>query len=128
MTFALETFQSAAARVTISYKARTGSDHIVELKDVVLRPDQPFANDAVQISTEVSPADHSNKILLIRIKALKPIELRHFESKYMVEIGGQRMLANGFQSWSQARELDAESRIPAIRSTVAYLTQYNLQG
>ncbi|KAI9491355.1 glycoside hydrolase superfamily [Zychaea mexicana] len=130
MTLAPATFQTAVARINISYKFRNGPEHLIELKDIVLRPGQPFTNDAVEITTDIAPAaeNKSKQILNIRIKALKALELKHFESKYLVELGGQRMLANGFQSWSQARELDAEDRISPIRSTVAYLTKYNLQG
>ncbi|KAI9274211.1 glycoside hydrolase superfamily [Sporodiniella umbellata] len=46
----------------------------------------------------------------------------------MVDLHEQRMLANGFQSWSQARELSVNDKIQAIPSSVAWYTQMNLQG
>ncbi|CAO3675753.1 unnamed protein product [Rhizopus stolonifer] len=38
------------------------------------------------------------------------------------------MLANGFQSWSQAREFSRNDKIPAIHSSIAWYTQLHLQG
>ncbi|CAO3674887.1 unnamed protein product [Rhizopus stolonifer] len=38
------------------------------------------------------------------------------------------MLANGFQSWSQSKELSRNDKIPPIPSSVAWYTQMNLQG
>lgn len=120
---------TSVAHIDIAYRNK-GREYRVELKDVALRPDQPFLNDDIHVSTTTSENDNDSRILSIQIKALKPLELLHFESKYKttVDLKDMRMLANGFQSWSQARELGAEDRIAPIRSTIAYLTQYNLQG
>lgn len=132
MPLDLASFDSAAARVDLSYKHRDSADPAIDLKQVVLRLDQPFSNRDLSITTSIQPHDGkslpSGRLLNITITALKPIELVHFEAKYLVDLDGQRMLANGFQSWSQAREYEAHDRIPAIRSSVAYWTQYNLQG
>lgn len=46
----------------------------------------------------------------------------------MADLKDQRMMANGFQSWSQAREFTKNDKIPAIRSSIAWYTQLNLQG
>lgn len=123
-----KSFESAVARVDVSYRVLTGQEHVVELKGIVLRPGEPFTNDCVEIASSFAPHKDTCGIVTVRVKALKPVELVHFEVKYFADLTDQRMLANGFQSWSQARELTANDRIPSIRSTVAYLTQLNLQG
>ncbi|KAF7728996.1 hypothetical protein EC973_005027 [Apophysomyces ossiformis] len=127
MSLSPSSFKTAVARIDISYQL-AGKD-VVRLTDLLVWPQQGYANDALKIT---SSADlHSEKtgyILNLQIHALKPLELVHFEAKYSTPLTGQRMLANGFQSWSQAREMEHNSRIPAIRSTVAWYTQFNLQG
>lgn len=134
MNLSPSSFKTAAARLDISYRVLDGdSGHSVVLKDVILRPGMPFSNDCLAITASLSDHTSANELdeaalLNLNVKALKALELTHFEAKYMADLGGKRMLANGFQSWSQAREMEAEHRIPSIRSSVAYLTQYNLQG
>lgn len=128
MSLAPKAFESAVARIDVSYRVLVGQEHVVELKGVVLRPGQPFTNDCVEIASSFAPHKDTCSIVSIRVKAFKPVELVHFEAKYFADLKDQRMLANGFQSWSQARELTADDRIPSIRSTVAYFTQLNLQG
>lgn len=128
MTIPPASFKTAVARVDISYRKPGSSEPATELKNEIVRLDQPFSNDALRITASVSLSEEKSCVLSYHVKAFKPLELVHFEVKYFADLKDQRMLANGFQSWSQAREMEADDRIPAIRSTVAYLTQYNLQG
>lgn len=122
-------FKTAKAVVDVYYKI-IGEKKVNKIKNEILYPGQPFANHALQVSSEVvrHTDGKGGYVLSIGIRAFKHIELVHFEATYMTELNDQRMMANGFQSWSQARELTKNDKIPAIRSSVAYLTQLNLQG
>ncbi|KAI9005436.1 glycoside hydrolase superfamily [Phycomyces nitens] len=127
MSLSLTTFRTPNARVDVTYKL-TGQPETVPLSDVVVRPGVPFNNGTIIITTNALPHSVNGIVLAIDIKALKEIELVHFEAKYSVDLTDQRMLANGFQSWSQAREMNKADKIPSIRSSIAWYTQYNLQG
>ncbi|KAI9320476.1 glycoside hydrolase superfamily [Dichotomocladium elegans] len=125
--------EDAALRCTcidFSYRYRGGPKHCVKFKDVELRPDQPFENGDIKVTTAISQMSEgqTGSLVSITVEAFKPLELCHFETKYAASLEGYRMLANGFQSWSQATELGQEDRILPIQSMVATMTQYNLQG
>jgi alpha-galactosidase len=46
----------------------------------------------------------------------------------MTELANHSMMAEGFQAWSQTKEVDKSSTLPAIQSTVAWITKFDLQG
>lgn len=129
MSLSPGSFETAKALVNVSYKI-IGEKKVIRLKNEVLAPGKPFANHALQVSSEVvrHTDGKGGYVLSIGIRALKPIEMVHFEATYMADLNDQRMMANGFQSWSQAREFTKHDKIPAIRSSIAWYTQLNLQG
>lgn len=129
MSLSPASFEKAKATVDISYKV-IGEKKVIRLKNEILAPGKPFANHALQVTSEVirHTDGKGGYVLSIGIRALKPIEMVHFEATYATELKDQRMMANGFQSWSQARELSKNDKIPAIRSSIAWYTQLNLQG
>ncbi|KAG0169399.1 hypothetical protein DFQ28_003950 [Apophysomyces sp. BC1034] len=128
MSLSPSSFETAVAKVDIAYRLPGQSD-TVRLTDKLVWSKNGHAEKALEItsSTELH-SDKTGHILKLQIRAHEQLELVHFEAKYSADLTGQRMLANGFQSWSQAREMEHHSRIPAIRSSVAWYTQFNLQG
>ncbi|KAI8077967.1 glycoside hydrolase superfamily [Gilbertella persicaria] len=129
MKLAPTSFQTNKAQVNLSYKI-TGDKKVIQHKNELLLPEQPYRNQYLQVSSKVAPHTDGKGgyILSLSIKALQPLELVNFETTFMTDLKDQRMMANGFQSWSQAREFTKNDRIPAIRSSVAKYTQLNLQG
>ncbi|KAI8384084.1 glycoside hydrolase superfamily [Blakeslea trispora] len=129
MELNIKNFENAKAQVNISYKVPTKKEPI-QNRNELLSTVSPYKNEYVQVTSKVSPHTDGKGgyILSISIKALQDIELVGFETAYTVNLKDQRMMANGFQSWSQARELTKNDKISAIRSSVARYTQYNLQG
>ncbi|KAI8095256.1 glycoside hydrolase superfamily [Thamnidium elegans] len=129
MSLSPGSFETAKAIVDVSYKV-IGEKKVIRLKNEILAPGKPFANHALQVTSEVvrHTDGKGGYVLSIGIRALKPIEMVHFEATYMADLNDQRMMANGFQSWSQAREFTKHDKIPAIRSSIAWYTQLNLQG
>lgn len=129
MSLAPSSFQTSKAQVDIYYKL-LGDKKVTKHKNELVSPDKPFTNPNIQVMSKV--VRHSDNkggyILSIGIKAFKQIELVHFQASFIADLKGQRMMANGFQSWSQARELTKNDKIPAIRSSIAWYTQLNLQG
>ncbi|CAO3612435.1 unnamed protein product [Cunninghamella blakesleeana] len=139
--FASSFFKDATAKIDISYKIVSSSE-VKTLNGNLIRPGIPQTFDKLNISLSIKEAkeDPINKdkpkehqdgyIVNFVLQPLVDIELIHFEAKY-VDITGLtnfKMLANGFQSWSQAREMTKDDKISSIRKSVAWYTQYNLQG
>jgi hypothetical protein len=119
-------FEKSKAQVDFTYT--TGGKQ-VKYKNELILPGQPFADKCVQLNIKFDRhTDQKGYILTMSIKALEDIKLAYLELNYMADLQNLRMLAHGFQSWSQARELTKNDRIPAIKSPVAWYTQLNLQG
>jgi hypothetical protein len=125
MRLAPASFQTSKAQLNLYYKV-DGGKKVIKYKNELI----PFSTDAVQVTTQARPHtdNKGGYILTFTIKALKPIELVRFEASFMTDLQDQLMLANGFQSWSQAREFSKNDKIPAIHSSIAWYTQLNLQG
>ncbi|EIE80181.1 hypothetical protein RO3G_04886 [Rhizopus delemar RA 99-880] len=125
MRLAPASFQTSKAQLNLYYKV-DGGKKVIKYKNELI----PFSTDAVQVTTQARPHtdNKGGYILTFTIKALKPIELARFEASFMTDLQDQLMLANGFQSWSQAREFSKNDKIPAIHSSIAWYTQLNLQG
>ncbi|RCH89476.1 hypothetical protein CU098_010672, partial [Rhizopus stolonifer] len=115
MSLAPESFQQLKPQLSVYYKLDEGKK--IKHKNEAV----PFVSDAIQVTSQVSPhTDNKGGYLLtFKIKALKPVELCRFQVQFMTSLEDQRMLANGFQSWSQARELSRNDKIPAIHSSIA---------
>lgn len=122
-------FQNATARVDIGYKLTTSSNNqIVRLKDCIIRPGTAFEDAYLTLIITTIKAKEGGDILTIAVQPKADIELIHFEAKFSAVLTDLRMLANGFQSWSQTKELGQNDRIQDIKKSVAWYTQYNLQG
>lgn len=95
-----------------------------------LNSSSPQERDGFTFKTKFDPvANHNGFILTLSVKSEKGGQLNGpLEMKYNIDLKDMKMLSNGFQSWSQAREFDSNSRIQKIRSSIAWYTQYHLQG
>jgi len=100
------------------------------LNDLSLNSSGPQERDGFTFSTKFEPVANQNGfVLTLSVKSEKGVELSGpLEMKYDMDLKDLKMLSNGFQSWSQAREFDSNSRIQKIRSTIAWYTQFHLQG
>lgn len=58
----------------------------------------------------------------------EPIELEQLEFVFHMDIENTIMMADGFQCWTHSRELDKLGSISPISRTVAWWTQFDLQG
>lgn len=130
MNLAPASFQTNKSQITISYKLK-GDSKVIHYNNELLEPGKPLLlQENVRITTKTVP--HSDGkggyLLSISVQSGKAIELLGFEASYFAELRDLRMMANGFQSWSQAREFTKNDKIPGIRSGIAWYTQYNLQG
>jgi hypothetical protein len=129
MSLSPASFETSTAQVDISYKLLCDKK-IIKHKNELVSPGKPFTTSTIQVTSKV--IRHSDNkggyILYMSIKAFKPIELVQFQATFIADLKYQRMMANGFQSWSQAREFTKNDKIPAIRSSIAWYTQLNLQG
>src|ERR1700730_2882447 len=56
---------------------------------------------------------------------LVDIELNYLKATYWADLTDLRMLANGYQSWSQTREFNEYGRISKIPYPVAWITKMN---
>lgn len=123
------TFQNATARVDISYKLTSSpNNQAVKLKDCIIRPGAAFDDAYLTLTITTIKAKEGGDILTIALQPKADMELVHFEAKFSAVLTDLRMLANGFQSWSQTKELGQNDRIQDIKKSVAWYTQYNLQG
>ncbi|CEJ00112.1 hypothetical protein RMCBS344292_14178 [Rhizopus microsporus] len=127
MNLSPTSFQNSKAQLCFYYKL---DKKLVKHKNELIQPGGTFSTDAAQVTLKTLP--HTNNkggyILSFSVKAKKPIELAQFKATFMTDLQDQRMLANGFQSWSQAREMTKNDKINPIRSSIAWYTQLNLQG
>jgi hypothetical protein len=64
----------------------------------------------------------------LEVWTLIDIELHQLKATYWTDLTDIRMLANGYQSWSQTREYNEYGRISKIPLPVAWITKMNLQG
>ncbi|KAI8983901.1 glycoside hydrolase superfamily [Pilobolus umbonatus] len=126
MNLAPYSFYKLKGLLEFSYKLGK-SETKVEYKDKIIHPDYPYSNEIVRVKSTCI-RHTSGCILTFHLKTSIDIELIHFRVNYMIDLELQKMLANGFQSWSQTREFNNSNKIPAIRSPIAWYTQLNLQG
>lgn len=129
MNLSPASFETNKSQITISYKVK-GDSRVVHHNNELVEPGKPLLDENLRVSTKAVPhTDGKGGYLLsISVHANKPVELLGFEASYFADLRDLRMMANGFQSWSQAREFTKNDKIPGIRSGIAWYTQYNLQG
>lgn len=130
MSLSPASFETSKAQITVSYKLLSDKKKERRIKNEIVQPSLPFTNAHLQVTAKAvrHKDDKGGYVLSISIKALEDLELVSFEATYLADLKDQRMMANGFQSWSQAREFTKNDKIPAIRSGIAWYTQLNLQG
>ncbi|KAI8088996.1 glycoside hydrolase superfamily [Halteromyces radiatus] len=122
-------FTTASARVDLNYQLLASPNcEVIKYQDLQVQPGTPFNDPNLTITITNTKTNGDGYILNIIIQPKVDIELLHFEAKYSTVLTDLKMLANGFQSWSQTREMGANDRISDIKKTVAWYTQYNLQG
>ncbi|KAG2175075.1 hypothetical protein INT44_007553 [Umbelopsis vinacea] len=66
--------------------------------------------------------------LTLELCTMVDVELHTLKATYWADLTDIRMLANGFQSWSQTRELNEYGRLSKIPYPVAWITKFDLQG
>ncbi|KAG2183071.1 hypothetical protein INT44_006052, partial [Umbelopsis vinacea] len=100
------------------------------LENLSLDAKTPHQQDGLTFTTKFEPVTTLNGLILtVSVKSEKGAELSGpIELKYATDLKDMKMMSNGFQSWSQAREFDSKSRIQKIQSTIAWYTQFHLQG
>jgi hypothetical protein len=100
------------------------------LSGLTLNTGKPTEQDGLSFKTNHEPVTGQNGLILtLTVKSEKGVDLcGPLEMKFDMELKDMRMQANGFQSWSQAKEMGCDDRIQKIRSTVAWYTQFHLQG
>ncbi|ORX61938.1 glycoside hydrolase [Hesseltinella vesiculosa] len=118
-------FQNAIGRVRLHYKI---VDTVKKLDDIIVYPGAPYVNDELVLSCTFAPAQPRGHILALLLEPQTDLQLVHFEVSYTMDITDLKMLANGFQSWSQTAELGANDKLAAIPKGVSWVTQHNLQG
>jgi argininosuccinate lyase len=130
MSLSPTSFKTSQAQITISYKLFSDKKKVLRVKKEIVQPGLPFVNAHLQVTAKAvrHKDEKGGYVLSISIEALQDMELVSFEATYIADLKDQRMMANGFQSWSQAREFTKNDKIPAIRSGIAWYTQLNLQG
>ncbi|CAO3596199.1 unnamed protein product [Absidia cylindrospora] len=122
-------FQTASARVDISYQVVSSPNcEVIKRKDAIVCPGTDYNDANLILSLTCAKAKDGGYLLDILVKPKTNIELVHFEAKFSTVLTDYKMLANGFQSWSQTREFGVNDRIPDMKKSVAWYTQYNLQG
>ena len=100
------------------------------LENLSLDTKTPQQQEGLTFTTKFEPVTNLNGLILtVSVKSEKGAELSGpIELKYDTDLKDMKMLSNGFQSWSQTREFDSKSRIQKIQSTIAWYTQFHLQG
>lgn len=78
----------------------------------------------------IDDQDNNNRFdLELKLTAHEgPIELEQLEFVFHMDIENTVMMADGFQCWTHSRELDKHGSISSISRTVAWWTQFDLQG
>jgi hypothetical protein len=134
MSLSPASFVTSEAQLTITYKLLSDKKKPLDPKDLTIHPSihpsSPFTNEHLKVTTKAVPHKDGkgNYVLSISVEALENLELVSFEATYSANLKDQNMMANGFQSWSQAREMNKNDKIPGIRSGIAWYTQLHLQG
>ncbi|KAI8332852.1 glycoside hydrolase superfamily [Chlamydoabsidia padenii] len=119
----------ATAHVDITFQLTSSPNcEVVKLQDAIICTGTNYSDTYLTLTLTTTKVKDGGELLNITLKPTIGIELVHFEAKYSVNLNDQKMLANGFQSWSQSKEMGAQDRIQEIRKSVAWYTQYNLQG
>ncbi|KAI8066672.1 glycoside hydrolase superfamily [Gongronella butleri] len=118
-------FQNAIGRVCLHYKVGESVKH---LDDIVVYPGAPYMNDQIVLSSTFAQNDPCGCILAFSLDTQVDLELVYMEVTYTMQLKVLKMMANGFQSWSQSREGGIHDKLQAIPRGVAWVTQHNLQG
>ena len=83
------------------------------LSGLRLNPTSSVERDGFTFETKYEPvANHNGMILTLSVKSENGADLcGPLEMQYSIDLKDLKMLANGFQSWSQSRELGNDDRI-----------------
>ncbi|RUP43819.1 glycoside hydrolase superfamily, partial [Jimgerdemannia flammicorona] len=119
----IDYFKTARPIASLSYRKLPSS----EVVNFSIPLDSESQGD-VKIS--IIQDDHERGLFLnVALRPAYNIELVAFFIEYDgVDISKKRMMANGYQSWSQSKEMDAKDRILNIPAIVARVTHTRLQG
>lgn len=130
LTLQTSTFRTSAPTVSISYRQLT--PHNLPYSAPVSLKFSPALGLPTQqndVNFKVFAEPYRQGVIVNFV--LRPscaIQMESFSATYDVGISGKRMMANGFQSWSQTKELDHKDRILNIPRPIAWLKQTHLQG
>ncbi|KAI9305693.1 hypothetical protein BJ944DRAFT_63862 [Cunninghamella echinulata] len=131
-------FKDAVSYINISYRLLDSSE--IKSHSYIVRPEVTVTLDnQIIISPSIKEAkeDVMNKnkpqqhqdgyIITFILKPLVDIELECFEIKYLVDFSNLKMIANGYQSWSQTGELHKDDMIGTIRKSIVWCAQHIFQ-
>ncbi|KAF7728810.1 hypothetical protein EC973_005436 [Apophysomyces ossiformis] len=83
----------------------------------------------LSVDKRISKLDENKfELSLILTAGDKNVRLQQLEFLFDARFSNETMLAEGFQSWSQTREMDKRNSMVPILKPVAWVTQFDLQG
>lgn len=91
-------------------------DSSVSNEHITIKKQQLFDGDSFELN------------YIIEVENIKNIKLRRFEILFNTDFSDQSMMAEGFQSWSQTKEVDKTTTLRSIKSAAAWVTKLDLQG
>jgi hypothetical protein len=87
------------------------------------------SNQDTRVTVENSFREVENGYeLTLELWTMVDVELHALKATYWADLTDIKMLANGYQSWSQTRELNEYGRLSKIPYPVAWVTKFDLQG
>ncbi|KAI9304915.1 glycoside hydrolase superfamily [Cunninghamella echinulata] len=91
-------------------------DSSVSNEHITIKKKQLFDGDSFELN------------YIIEVENIKNIKLKRFEILFNTDFSDQSMMAEGFQSWSQTKEVDETTTLRSIKSAAAWVTKLDLQG
>ncbi|KAI8086388.1 glycoside hydrolase superfamily [Halteromyces radiatus] len=97
------------------------SQSVTDSHLLIKRTFTSISQDSFEIEYTIEPTNNHQEDSSL-------IKLHHFEVFFDTDFNNNTIMAEGFQCWSQTREMDKTTTLPKIQSTVAWITKFDLQG
>ncbi|KAL1922905.1 uncharacterized protein VTP21DRAFT_9281 [Calcarisporiella thermophila] len=124
-------FQRVDPALSLSYRPSEREDDAsaTQALNGTISPSQPFQNTDLVLTYEVTSLNPSTLLLSLQAQVTtRPLRINALQADFPASLEGRRMLVNGFQSWSQTRELGAEDKLKDIAKPAMWLGKMELQG